>query len=331
MIAAERYPLEFQGIVAGDPGFRLSRAAVAEAWNDRAIASIAPKGRDGSPDMAAAFTDDDLKLVSDSVVAQCDRLDGLADGIINNQAACHFTPQSLLCRPGQSAQCLSQAKIDVIENIMSGAHDSKGHALYSGFPYDAGIGSPGWRVWMLGIEGKFPAINATMGAQSLSRYFMTPPEPGRNPFVFDFDTAIRNTAQTAAINDADSTMLSSFSAQGGKLILYQGASDPVFSALDIEAWYDHLHAADHDSAAYARLFLVPGMNHCGGGPSTDQFDPLIALENWVEKHKVPTRIIATGTSFKGETRPLCVYPAYAHYAGGDPTQASSFQCATVNK
>ena len=326
MMAAERYPLEFDGIVAGDPGFRLAHAAVGEAWNNQHYAAIAPKDGQGNPDLANALTDSDLTLVTDALLAECDKLDGLADGMINNPSACHFTPQKLLCAPGQNSACLSQGKIDAMVAINQGAHDSKGNALYSGFPYDAGMSATGWRVWMLGIPGKMKSLNEMLGGQSLSLYFLTPQQPNRSPYVLDFDHAALNIASTAAINDADSLMFSSFTGHGGKLLIYQGGSDPVFSAADIEHWYDRLSASIPASSEFARLFLVPGMNHCGGGPATDRFDPLTAVQQWVEQHRAPERILASSSTIPGISRPLCSYPKYARYTGGDVKQAASFIC-----
>ncbi len=328
MIAAQRYPLEFNGIVAGDPGFRLAHAAVAEAWNNAHYAAIAPKGPNGLPDVSRAFSDADLKLVADAVLARCDALDGLKDGLVSNPDACHFSPQTLACKPGQSASCLPQAKIDALEAVMGGAHDSKDAAIYSGFPYDPGIATPGWRLWMLGIPGKIPAMNEMLGGPSLSLYFLTPQQPGRDVHQLDFDRAAENIASTAAINDADSLMLSSFHEHGGKLLIYQGGADPVFSAADIEDWYRHLQSADASASGYARLFMVPGMTHCGGGYAPDQFDALGAVQAWVEKHQQPQRILATGIALQGQSRPLCAWPAYAHYTGGDAKLAASFQCVT---
>jgi feruloyl esterase len=326
MMAAERYPLEFDGIVAGDPGFQLAHAAVGEAWNNQHYAAIAPKDAQGHPDLANALSDADLKLVTDSLLAQCDKLDGLADGMINNTAACHFTPQKLLCAPGQSAACLSQPKIDALLAINRGARDSKGNALYSGFPYDAGMSSIGWRAWMLGIPGKMKSLNEMLGGQSLALYFLTPQQPNLSPYALDFDKAAENIASTAAINDPDGLMFSSFTSHGGKLLIYQGGSDPVFSPAGIEDWYQRLEAATPATSDFARLFLVPGMNHCGGGPATDQFDPLTVVQKWVEGHQAPQRIIATSSSIPGISRPLCSYPKYAQYKAGDANQAASFMC-----
>jgi feruloyl esterase len=132
---------------------------------------------------------------------------------------------------------------------------------------------------------------------------------------------------------ADSTDLSAFKARGGKLVIAQGVSDPVFSILDTTSLWDALNKANAGRAAeFARLFAVPGMNHCAGGPSTDQFDAFGALVGWVEKGVAPGEIIATagaGTPWPGRTRPLCAYPAEARFKGvGNLETAGSFVCQT---
>jgi feruloyl esterase len=316
MMAAQRYPDQFDGILAGDPGFRLSRAAIGEAWDTQHFAKVAPKGPDGKPVLAQAFSQEELKLVSDAVLKQCDALDGLADGMINDVKACHFDIKVLQCKTGQTKSCLSRDKVEALAAIQGGAHDSKGRKLYSGWYYDAGMSDKGWGFW------KF-VLNPTLGADSLSRYFSTPQQ---SPAGFDFDKLEEQTAQTGAINDPTSTYLTSFAARGAKLVIYQGVSDPVFSAVDIVDWYDKLNADNGDMHDTARLFLIPGMGHCMGGPATDHFDGLAALQDWVEKHQAPERISAEGQAFPGVSRPLCAYPKVARYQGGDTKSEASFAC-----
>ena len=328
MIAVERYPTEFDGAVAGDPGFRLSRAAIAQAWDTGAFNAAAPLDPSGHPSLKDAFSDADLKLVSDAVLAACDQLDGLKDGQINNVAACRFDPAILTCKDEKNASCLSRAQVEALHKIFAGAHDSKGNELYAGWPYDAGISDPGWRGWKLG-SATVPARSVTLGANSLRDYFVSPFDPSFDPAKVDFDTAAEKVAATAEINDATDTQLSTFAAKGGKLIIYEGVSDPVFSANDIISYYQRLEADNGGEAAqgFARLFLIPGMTHCGGGPSTDEFDALTALENWAEKGSAPERIVAHGKAFPGRTRPLCAFPKYAAYdAGKNPEDADSFTC-----
>jgi len=329
MMAAQRYPLEFDGIIAGDPGFRLSRAAVGELWDTAQFAKIAPRDAQGRPIVSQALSPDDLKLLAKATLDACDGLDGLKDGMINDVRACRFSPRVLTCKSGKTTACLSPAKVGAIERIFSGAHDSKGHPLYANWPYDAGVGDMGWRIWKMGSAptGAANGINQTMGQDALRRYFTTPADPAIGPETFDFDKAADLTAQTGAINDPTSTFLSSFVQHGGRLLIYQGVSDPVFSANDIVGWYDQLAKDAGPPQDWARLFLVPGMNHCQGGPATDRFDALSAIQAWVEGGPAPERLVATGASFPGQSRPLCPYPKVARYKEGDKSSADSFSCS----
>ena len=335
MMDIERNPLDFDGAIAGDPGFRLSHAAIAEAWDTQAFLTAAPQDSAGNSILSKSFSNADLKLVADAVLARCDALDGLKDGEINNIAACKFSPAELTCKGAKTAECLSSAQVKALEKSFGGAHDSKGNTLYSTWPFDAGIADMGWRIWKLGTSetGVPNAINTTLGAMSLRDYFVHPFIQDFRPMNVDFDRAAGDTDQTARINDAVSTDLSTFAAHGGKLIIYQGLSDPVFSADDIIDYYRQLerdNGGDEKTASFARLFLIPGMNHCGGGPATDQFDALTALETWVEQDHAPQSIVAKGTAFPGRTRPLCPYPQYAAYNGsGDSQVAGNFTCKST--
>ena len=332
MMAVERSPLDFDGAVAGDPGFRLTHAAVGEAWDTQAFLAVAPNDADGKPILSKAFSPADMKLVADAVVEKCDALDGLKDGEINNFAACKFDPDVLTCKGAKSDSCLSADQVKALKKAFGGAHDSKGNSLYSSWPYDAGVGGTDWRGWKLGSSttAQPNAVNATMGAMALTDYFVHPYIPSLTAFNIDFDRAAAETDQTVRINEADSTDLSTFAGRGGKLIIYEGLSDPVFSADDIMAFYRRLENDNggwEKTASMARLFIVPGMNHCGGGPSTDQFDALTSLEQWVEKGQAPDSITAKGAAFPGRTRPLCPYPQYASYNGsGDTQDAQNFTC-----
>jgi hypothetical protein len=332
MIAVQRYPLEFDGAVAGDPGFNLSHAAIGEAWDSEAFMAVAPRGEDGRPILSKAFSQADLNLVRDAVLKRCDGQDGIEDGEINNIDACKFDPGVLVCSGDKSSGCLSQGQVDALKRSFNGAHDSSGRQIYSSWPYDAGIADMGWRGWKLGTSptAESNAINVTLGAASLKDYFVHPYIPNLDPLHIDFDKISDQVEATHQINDAVSTDLSTFAGRGGRLIIYEGGSDPVFSANDIIDYYKRF-AIDNggidNAQSKARLFLIPGMSHCQGGPATDQFDPLDSLEKWVEEGKAPASITASGHAFPNRTRPLCPYPAYASYKGsGDPENAASFAC-----
>lgn len=337
MMAAQRFANDFDGVLSCNPGFRLSRASIAQAWDVAAFNRAAPKDADGKPILAEALTPADMTLLQQAILDACDDKDGLKDGSIDAMSHCnvgpgHFDPAVLKCPKGKTATCLTEAQIVALKTVFGGAKDSKGNAIYSTWPYDSGIASDAWRAWKLGTSktGQPNALNATLGVNSMRNYFVTPPAPTLDTTAIDFDTIVEKTAQTAAINDATSTMLSSFQAHGGKLLVIHGNSDPVFSADDLRDYWQKLtrdNGGEDALRQWARLFIVPGMNHCGGGPALDDFDPLSALELWVEKDTAPERILAQGKSFPGRKRPLCAYPQEAHYNGsGDTNSADSFTC-----
>ncbi len=355
MVAATRFADQFDGIVAGNPGFNLPKAALQHAWDNQAFASVAPKTADGKPIISQAFSPADMALVAAKVVEQCDGLDGVADGMVNNAPACKaaFKLADLGCQAGKAPDCLSTAQVSSLQKVFDGPRNSKGEALYSDWPFDAGLASFGWRIWKLGTApAEVPnSIIGTMGGASLPYIFSTPPVPltGAGTTVIDyllgynFDTDAPKvfgtggafaTSPMGFMTPPNPTDLAAFKRKGGKMIVIHGSSDPVFSVNDTIRWYDSLRAVDAKAAETARLFTVPGMTHCAGGPATDRFDHLGAIVAWVEKGQAPERIEAStrannadAKAWPNRTRPLCAYPLMARYKGsGDIEQSASFVC-----
>jgi hypothetical protein len=330
LIAAERYPDYFDGVIAGSPAFNLTNAAIAEAWNTDQLASIAPRNANGMLDLSHALSEGDMKLLADAVVEKCDTLDGLKDGMIFNPEACHFDPKVLECSGEKQASCLTAAQVKTVKNVFGGPHDSHGKAIYSNWPYDAGDGAMGWRMWMLG-GGFMPApINVMIFPSFFNGLALEGVPPPIDIFKFNFDTDPDRIDKASAEINATSLDWSAFHKHGGKLLLYNGMSDPVFSAFDLIRYYKQIEEHNGGEARteeFARLFLVPGMNHCGGGPALDDFDTLATMQKWVEDGAVPQRMISSGQAFPGRTRPLCAYPQIAIYDGkGNPEDAASFSC-----
>ena len=319
MIAAQRYPTEFDGVIAANPGFRLSRAAVAEVWDTHQLMKIAPKNSDGHKILANALTQADLDQVSQAVLNRCDAKDGLKDGVINAWESCDFRPEMA---------GLSPAKTAALKAVFDGAKNSKGEQIYSGWFYDSGINGEDWRRWKLGTSqtAEPNARNITLGYGSLKWYFMTPPVPDFDLSRFDFDTDTPKTYATGKINDATDTDMGAFQKNGGKFIIVTGISDPVFSAKDQRDWFVAMQRDTPNAENFSRMFMVPGMNHCGGGKAFDNFDPLTALENWHDKNQAPEFLVAQGKSFPDRSMPLCAYPKIAVYKGGDGQKAESFVC-----
>lgn len=329
MMAAQKAPMEFDGVVAGNPSFNLTRVAMNQVWSLQTVTSIAPKDASGKPQLSEAYTDTQLQAVSAAVLKQCDALDGLKDGMINDFQACKFDPASLKCgKAGNNdpQQCLSDAQISGLKKIFGGARNSRGESLYGATPYDTGIAQPVWRAMHLGNKNGAPA-NASLGRDTLRLFSLTPPNPELDPLQFNFDKDIGLLAETAAINDAVATLHTSFAGHGGKMIVYHGLSDQAMWTGALTGWYDKLTPRDAQGPqAWSRLYLIAGMTHCGGGQSTDQFDMLTAIQDWVEHDKAPDRITAKGKAFPGVTRPLCPYPKVARYDGGDVNDEKSFSC-----
>jgi feruloyl esterase len=332
MVAAERFPSDFDGVVAGDPAFNLTRAAIAEAWFTIKLAEIAPKDPSGKPQLSHALSETDLNLLSSAVLKACDGLDGLSDGMIDNPDACHFDPSVLLCKGEKSDSCLSSAQVEALHTVFGGPKNSKGDSLYSDWPYDGGLGAPGWRQWILG-SGQMPSINLLIYPVFVNNVALEPGEAKlSSPFAFNFDIDPVRMEKTEQQITANSTKLESFRKHGGKIIFYTGMSDPVFSANDLIRYYRRLmddNGGMKQGREFARLFRVAGMNHCGGGPALDKFDALTAIQEWVEKGSAPDQMIATGATFPGRSRPLCAYPETPHYKGsGNTDDAANFVCRT---
>ena len=330
MIAAQRYPLDFDGVVAGDPAFDLTNAAVAEAWFTAKFAEISPKAPNGMPLLNQAMSESDLDLLAKAVLKACDSLDGLTDGMIDNPEACHFDPSVLQCKSEKNDSCLSPAQVHAIQTTFEGPKNSAGKPLYSDWPYDAGIGAVGWRSWILGTP-QMPAINVLIYPEFVNHIALLPGEPPLSgPSAFNFDTDPARINKSANLINAASTKLAPFSDHGGKIILYTGMSDPVFSANDLIRYYQRMaedNGGMEQARGFARLFRIPGMNHCFGGPALDNFDALTAIQEWVEKGSPPESMVATGHAFPGRSRPLCPYPETPHYKGsGNTDEAKTFVC-----
>jgi feruloyl esterase len=311
MILSQRYPTVFNGIVVGDPAMRteLSNLAIGK-WFPVAYNQAAPKDASGRPQIEKLLTSGDRRLFMDALMKQCDAKDGVADGMIFDPLGCDFDPSVLSCKPGQTEGCIAPEKIAAIKKAFAGPKNAYGTQVYPGFLYDAGIA----------MNGQVPGL-LDLGSRGLFGPYTT-------ATTMDVDKEALH-ASDPLIEPA-STNLSTFSANGGKIIFFHGDSDPWFSPLDTLRYYKSLAAANGGQEKveeFSRIFLVPGMAHCGGGPSLDRFDMLTAIVNWTEEGTAPDSVIATGRAFPGRSRPLCSYPKHAQYKGqGDTEDAGNFNC-----
>lgn len=315
MIAAQRYPDEFDGIVAGSPAMRTSYSNLATRWVTTALNAAAPMDAQGRAQTAQALSASDRKLVVEGLLKSCDALDGVRDGMIFDTKRCAFDPKTLACKGQKTDRCLAPAQVRAIKRAFAGPKSASGRQIYPGFLYDTGIAAMG-----RGIPGLLSGGMSPVG-----------PSPTGTRMDVDAEAAIAHDALEMA-GDTDAwTNLSSFTSHGGKLIFYHGISDPWFSALDTIGYYERLAAGNAPGpvADWSRLFLVPGMGHCGGGDATlDQFDMVSAIVDWVEQGSPPAQVTATGTAFPGRSRPLCPYPQHAKYSGsGESESAASFSCS----
>lgn len=313
MMMSQRFPNEYDGIVAGAPAMRTNYSNLGLRWVTTSLNAIAPKDAQGRPQTRAALSDGDRKLVIDSLLKACDGLDGQADGLVFAIQRCQFDPAVLACSGAKNDSCLSTDQVAAVKKAMGGARAPDGRQVYPGYYYDTGItatrGLPGLLVGPVIPEG--PSSGTSMDV--------------------DAEAAVAHDGRSMLGDTNAWTNLSTFRNRGGKLILYHGVSDPWFSSQDTQQYYERL-AKDNGPGPvsdWSRLFMVPGMAHCRGGePTVDDFDLLTSIVNWVEQKHAPESVVATGASLPGQSRPLCAWPKFAQYAGsGDPKDASSYRCA----
>jgi len=345
MMASQRFPEFFDGIVVGAPANRVTDASLDAMAHTQYLAAVAPKGSDGRPQLGAALTPADLKTLADGILKRCDSLDGVVDGMVSHPAQCRFNPSTVQCAAGVTANCLTANKVDAIRKVYEGAKDSAGNPLYTSWPYDPGINSPLWTMWKMGPPTSTPpqAANTTLVAGALSHVFSTPPVLTDDLYGFMLNTKVESLRDGfqriqppfresgAHTVNAVSADIGAFTQRGGKLLFFHGMSDGIFSPQDTINYVEQLRRKyGNKTDDFARLFLIPGMGHCGGGPATDQFDALDAVVQWVEKGVAPAQLNAKGSArsnFPGRTRPLCTYPQQATYNGsGDIEAAASFSC-----
>ena len=313
-MAALRQPDDFHGIISGAPALDYpGLVGTSFAWIAQANA-----GPDGP-----VLTPSDAATVRDAVIAACDADDGVADGMVSDPMSCSFDP---------AETGLSDNKLAVLETWYSEPVNGAGDVL---FPAAVPIGSePFWPLWLTGIEGGGGALVPGAFGPNFLKYMAFPddPEDGWTIADFDFDADPERMAPLAQVYNSDDPDLSAFRDAGGKLLMYHGWADAiVFPGKTLDYWDDMTATTPGD---FARLFMIPGMDHCGiqaTGPGIDQsgFDPLSALEAWVERGEAPERLETNKTS-EGEalwSRPVCAWPTHAVFSGeGDWRAADGWTC-----
>jgi Tannase and feruloyl esterase len=330
LMEAQRFPSDFDGIVSGAPAYDFT--SIAAAFINHAQATF--------PDphhlTISAVSPDALKTVAAAALEACDAKDGVTDGVIGDPSSCHFSLDRVATCPGPepAAGCLTATERKALARIYEPTRGADGE-IYPGQPPGGEAEDGGWRQWITGVDsglavgthGKYPSLQYAFGTEFF-KYFVFQDESW-DYTRYDVAEAPRDTRQAATFLNADAADLSAFKTRGGRLVVWHGWADPALNARSTITYYKGVEARDAAVRDYARLFLLPGVLHCGGGPGPDGVDWLAAIVDWVEHGKAPERLVASknsnGTVVR--TRPVCPYPLEAVYNGtGSTDDEASFTC-----
>ncbi len=339
LVEAQRYPSDFDGIVAGDPALGTWLAGF--NWNQEHLTATA------SNYLAA----DKLAVVDAEVMSTCDAADGVLDGLIQDPRQCRFDPASLLCSVGNSSNCLTRGEVASLKAVYDGATRADGKIAYSGFSESESAADGSWGTWMTGlVPPDAPGTGEPWTDPGLAPWqflfqdqflkFFVFADPGYNSLTFNInssDLAGAHKVMNRGGAEGTNPDLSAFENRGGKLIIYHGWSDPAVSPLETVRYYEAViqqQGGINSTGQFARLFMVPGMQHCiGSGSGPNVFDPLMPLINWVERNVRPRQIVAEhfqdndpSTGVVTRTMPLCPYPKAAVFTGGDVNHAANWSC-----
>jgi Tannase and feruloyl esterase len=331
LMEAQRFPEDYDGIMAGAP---------AAAWSTSIALGVRVQQRLSDP--ADYIPDRKLPAIQRTVLAACDELDGVKDGIIGDPSQCHFNPQVLLCKQDDELECLTQPQIDTLKLLYGGATNEQGLVLPGASMGD----ETGWKDWIIGTD---PV--QSYGSRYVINYFRyMVSDPKINLLTANPDELLRQSREkNAADLDTVNPDLSRFAARGGKLILFHGWDDPAIPPGNTVIYFENVkkQMGAEKTDSFARLYMVPGMEHCYGGPGANRFGQygfetaagpkyglFDSLQNWVEKGAPLENVVAThyeagqnGTIKPTLTRPLCAYPKVAKYSGsGDTNDAANFAC-----
>jgi feruloyl esterase len=303
--AAQRYPEDFDGIVGGAPATHTTTQAFGQIWMYQATAGA-----------ASSLPRETRDALHGAVLAACDGLDGVEDGVLENPLACTFDPGVLACAPGrESASCLTRPQVEAVRKTYAGPSNARtGEPIYAGLERGS---EAGW-------------LDSPVGyAVDYFRYIVFE-DPAWDPLTLNFDQDLAEVRKAGNdIFDASDPDMSRFTSRGGKLLMYQGWAEPGIPPRNLVEYHAEILEETANADDAIRLFMVPGMGHCGGGDGTSTFDMVAALDRWVESgtapESVPASRVRNGTVDR--TRPLCAWPAVAVYDGsGSTDDASNFSC-----
>jgi hypothetical protein len=320
LMEAQRYPGDFDGIVAGDPANNWTHLLAGAVWDYQALTATP----------GSYLTPDKLKLVQAEVVKQC----ADSDGVIQDPLACHFRPEELRCKSAEAPNCLTAAQLAALTKIYAGASNPRtGAKIISGFTPGGEGEDNGWGRWITGPGGdNKQALIYAFASNFFGNIVYADPAYDLKRFNFDSDLAMTDEKFAPIFNSHD-TDLSAFKARGGKLIQYHGWIDPAIPALDSVDYYTSVQAKMGPTGDFYRLFMAPGMLHCQAGPGPNVLSTLPAITQWVEQRRAPDMLIATRyqdndpSKSVERVRPLCPFPARAQWSGkGEQNNPASYRC-----
>jgi hypothetical protein len=335
LMEAQRFPEDFRGIVAGAPANYWTHLFLKFLWDERSVSQP-----------GALIPPPKLKILQAASLTACDSLDGLKDGLIENPQLCHFNPSVVQCKGEDAAACLTAPQVQAAQEIYGPAVNSETNAeIAPGFSPGAEANPANWALWITGTQPGAPALDAFFANNFLADMVFANPKLNVDSVNLGSDVKLIDD-KVGSILNSDSPNLSAFKSRGGKLIHYAGWGDAAIPPQGSVNYFESVQSKMGNTKGFYRLFMVPGMSHCGGGEGANAFgngaavlnadasdDVVMALDRWVEHGVAPAKIVATRYVDNNPatgvemTRPLCPYPQQARYNGsGEPNQASSFTC-----
>ncbi len=332
LMEAQRYPGDYDGIIAGAAANFWTHNFAGFVWDGQALEG------------AGAIPASKMPALEKAALAACDAKDGLEDGLIDDPTRCHFDPATMLCKGAETDICLTSAQVGALRKIYDGPRNSKGKQIFPGYPPGGESGPGGWSRWITGVESQqsifAKGFFANMVFQNAAWDFRT--------FHFDRDMDVTDDKSARLFNAVDPN-LKAFKDGGGKLLMYHGWSDTAIAPTNAILYYESIvkKMGAKQAGEFTQLYMVPGMQHCAGGPgpnvlgtyltpapSDPQHSLVLALDQWVDGGAAPKQVVATKykmganpESGVARTRPLCPYPQVAKYSGsGSTDDAANFSC-----
>lgn len=344
LMEAQRYPEDFDGIVAGAPAYNWTHELGARnAWVNQAMYP--------NPDYlsVAVIGPEKTQLIGKAVMEQCDSLDGLEDGILNNPLQCNFDVSSLACDTDKTDACLTEKEVAAAKRIYEDLHDKEGF-IFHGMPPGGELSPLGWTLWLTGgLDHQVDVANFQEGARTASDFpapvtpsahfafgngvmkFLVYHDPDWNYANYTFETFRSDVATVAPTLNATNPDLTAFRKRGGKLLMWTGWGDMALSPLGTIDYFEQVLKHDASASKDVRLIMMPGVDHCAGGVGPSWVNYLDEIDKWVETGDAPEQMTAYWLNDQMQpdgSRLACAYPKYVKYDGnGDPRDVSSFSCA----